>query len=222
MQNLTQVVDGHTSVEHTVPVAKVYADVTQLWGGTEVGYTPTLGVAYGGLAGENYWYAKSDVWAERPLATFVPREVLDPRARRRTLAPDEEWNHVQEAEIAAALQRAGVSVALGAHGQREGLAAHWELAMMVQGGMTPFEALRAGTVDGARLLGLDGDVGSIEPGKLADLVVLDGDPLADIGDTKKLAYVVANGRVYDPYTMNEIAPEERERARFWWELAPRQ
>ncbi|MCB1007937.1 MAG: amidohydrolase family protein, partial [Acidobacteria bacterium] len=220
MQNLTQVVDGHTSVEHTVPVGKVYADVVQLWSGSEVGYTPTLGVAYGGLSGENYWYAKTNVWEQQPLATFVPRQVLDPRSRRRTLAPDEEWNHVNEARLAHDLERAGVLVALGAHGQREGLAAHWELWMMVQGGMTPLEALRAGTLGGARMLGLDGDVGSLEPGKLADLVVLDGDPTNEIRDTTKLVYVMANGRVYDPYTMNEVAPETTERAPFWWERAP--
>src|SRR5690606_5467001 len=107
--NLTQVVDGHTGIEHSVPVGKLYADVLQLWSGTEVGYTPTLGVAYGGLMGEEYWYARTDVWAERPLADLVPREVLDPRSRRRATAPDEEWNHLLAAANAKALHDAGVS-----------------------------------------------------------------------------------------------------------------
>ena len=215
--DMTMVVDGHTGVEHTVPLGAIYADVKQLWAGTEVGYTPTLGVAYGGLDGEHYWYAHTKVWEEQPLARFVPRPLLDSRARRRELAPDEEWNHVNEAKVAKALLDAGVSVQLGAHGQREGLAAHWELWSFVQGGMTPHEALRAGTLAGAKYLGMEGDLGSIEAGKLADLVVLAADPLVDIRNSTQLRYVMANGRLYDPLTMNEIAPEPRTRGKFWWE-----
>ncbi|MEO8197757.1 MAG: amidohydrolase family protein [Thermoanaerobaculia bacterium] len=216
-QNLTQVVDGHTGVEHSLPVGAIYQDVTQLWAGTKVGYTPTLGVAYGGLMGEEYWYAKTDVWAEQPLASLVPRQILDPRSRRRAIAPDNEWNHLLAAKNAADLRAAGVSVQLGAHGQREGLAAHWELWMMVQGGMTPHQAIEAGTLAGAAYLGLDKDVGSIEAGKLADLVVLDANPLDDIRQSTKLRYVLANGRLYESATMNEIAPEAKKRAPFWWE-----
>ncbi|MBM4116405.1 amidohydrolase family protein [bacterium] len=214
---MTMVVDGHTGIEHALPQGAIYDDVEQLWGGTAVTYTPTLGVAYGGLDGEHYWYAHTEVWKEQPLASFVPRPLLDARARRRQLAPAEEWNHIKAAEVAKALLDAGVSVQLGAHGQREGLAAHWELWSFVQGGMTPHEALRCGTLAGAQYVGLDGDLGSIEAGKLADLVVLGADPLADIRNSTQLRYVMANGRLYDPQTMNELAPEPRTRGRFWWE-----
>ena len=78
--NMTMVVDGHTGVEHSIPVARIYDDVVQLWGGTKVGYTPTLVVGYGGIWGENYWYAKTKVWENERLLRFVPREVIDERA----------------------------------------------------------------------------------------------------------------------------------------------
>jgi len=215
--NLTFVVDGHTGVEHTVPVGKVYQDVLQLWGQSAVGYTPTLGVAYGGVWGENYWYDKTDVWAHPILSRFVPREILDPRSRRRVKAPDEEYNHFAQARVASALSSAGVGVNLGAHGQREGLAAHWELWMFVQGGMTPLQALRCGTLNGARYIGLDKDVGSLEVGKLADAVVISGNPLEDIRLSDKVAYTLLNGRLYESSSMNEVAPSRQARAPFWFE-----
>ncbi|HEY9234925.1 MULTISPECIES: amidohydrolase family protein [Phenylobacterium] len=202
--NMTMVVDGHTGVEHSIPVAKVYDDVRQLWPATKVGYTPTLIVAYGGSFGENYWYEHTDVWADERLSNFVPRRVLDARARRRIKMPDEEYNHVEIAKVAKELNDLGVSVQLGAHGQREGLGAHWELWMFAQGGMTPMQALRAGTLSGAQYLGMDKDIGSLEPGKLADLLVLDANPLENIRNSASIHYTVANGRVFEAMTMTEL------------------
>ena len=92
---------------------------------------------------------------------------------------------------------AGGSVQLGAHGQLQGLGAHWELWMLQQGGMTPMESLRAATIGGARYLGLDGDIGSLEKGKLADLIVLDRNPLENIRNTESIGMVMLNGRLYD-------------------------
>jgi hypothetical protein len=125
--NMTMVIDGHTGVEHALPIAHVYDDVVQLWSGTKVGYTPTFNVAYGGLDGEHYWYAKTPVWADDRLQRFVPRRILDARARRPQTAPDNEWNHITVAQEATKLNRAGVGVQIGAHGQREGLGAHWQM-----------------------------------------------------------------------------------------------
>lgn len=217
--NMTQVVDGHTGVEHTIPVAKIYEDVRQLWSQTQVGYTPTLIVGYGGLWGENYWYDKTQVWEDQRLLAFVPREIIDERSRRRATAPDDEWNHFNVAKIAGELTQRGVKVNLGAHGQRESLGAHWELWMFVQGGMTPMQALRSATLNGAQYLGMDKDIGSLEPGKLADVVVLDANPLENIRNSTQIRQVVLNGRVYDSMTLDQLAPDKVKRQPFFWQKA---
>jgi imidazolonepropionase-like amidohydrolase/Tol biopolymer transport system component len=215
--NMTMVADGHTGIEHAIPVAKVYDDVVQFWGKTKTGYTPTLVVAYGGNWGENYWYQKTDVWADERLQSFVPRRILDASARRRMMSPDDEFNHFDVAATAKKLLDAGVSVQLGAHGQREGLAAHWELWMFEQGGMTPLEAIRASTLDGARYLGMEREIGSIEAGKLADLIVLDANPLENVRNTRSVRYTMINGRLFDAATMNEIGNHPRTRKPFFFE-----
>jgi imidazolonepropionase-like amidohydrolase/Tol biopolymer transport system component len=213
--NMSMIVDGHTTIEHSVPLANLYDDVHQLWRQTEVAYNPTLVVAYGGSYGENYWYQESEVWNHPILTRYVPRRILDARARRPVTLPENEWNHISIAREAVELSRQGVDVLIGAHGQREGLAAHWELWNLSLGGATPMEAIRSGTINGARALGMDRDIGSLEAGKLADMVVMDRNPLDDIRNTTSIAYTVANGRVYDS-GMNEVAPRQRARAPFWF------
>lgn len=215
--NLSMILDGHTGIEHTIPIAPIYKDVTALWGASKSGSTPTLIVGYGGIWGENYWYQKSNVWENERLLTFTPRPVVDERSRRRTMSPDDEFNHIALARNCKDLTDAGVSIQLGAHGQLQGLGAHWELWMFTQGGMTNMEALRAATLNGAWYLGLDHDLGSLEPGKLADLIVLDANPLDDIHNSEKISYTVANGRVYDARTMNEVGNHPRARLPFYWE-----
>lgn len=217
--NMTMLVDGHTGVEHALPVARTYDDVRQLWSQTQVGYTPTLIVAFGGLDGEHYWYAMTEVWKHPILSKFVPRSVLEPRSVRRELAPVGDYNVIEVAKDATALQRAGVPVNIGAHGQREGLGAHWEMWTFVLGGMSPLEALRTATINPARYLGMDRDIGSLEPGKLADLVVLDGDLLADIRQSDRIRQVMLNGRLYELPTMNEVGARPRPRKPFFFESA---
>ena len=216
-ENMTMVVDGHTTIEHAIPVPHIYEDVLSLWPPGKVGYTPTILVGYGGNWGENYWYQKTNVWENPRLSKFVPPFVLDPRSRRRIMAPDDEFNHFDVARIATALDKAGVIVNTGAHGQREGLGLHWELWMLVQGGMTPHEALRCATANGAKSLGMDRDIGTLQAGKLADVIVIDGDPLKDIRQSERVAWTMINGRLYDAATMTETGARERKRARYWWE-----
>ena len=103
-----------------------------------------------------------------------------------------------------------------ARAQQPGIAAHWELWSYVKGGFTPVEALRAGTIVPAQSLGMAKDIGSLEPGKLADLIVLDADPSADIRNSEKVAQVMLGGRLYDAATMNEVAPAKAARPAHWW------
>ena len=215
--NLTMVVDGHTTLEHSIPTANVYEDIKQLWTQSEMAYTPTLGVAYGGIWGENYWYDKTEVWKHPRLSKYVPAEILEPRSMRRTTAPHHHYNHVNVATTAKELQDLGIHVNSGGHGQREGLAMHWEMWMMAQGGMTPLQALKTATISPAISLGLDQSVGSIKVGKLADLIVIDGDITKDIRLSDKVDYTMINGRLYNAETMNEVGNYDNKREKFYFE-----
>lgn len=254
--NMTMVVDGHTTVEHTMPNEVSYKDALTLWGASRTGYSPTLLVAYGGMGGENYWYAKTNAWENPMMNRFVPRFILDPRSRRRTDAPDGDWNHIKESAMAKAIleakqaninreplvarlsepgssepaspsvaplserrsySRGGFGPALGAHGQLAGLGPHWETWSLVQGGMTPLEALRAVTLDSAAQVGMDKDIGAIAPGKLADLNIYAKDPTADIRNTESIQMVMLNGRVYSAADLSQIAPAKVDAPHYFFE-----
>jgi imidazolonepropionase-like amidohydrolase len=203
-QNMSMIADGHTTLEHSLNIATGYSDLTQFWSQTEMAYNPTLVVAYGGLEGEKYWYDRTNVWENTRLTRYVPRYIVEPRSIRRATAPDDHYNHIKVAAYAKTLRDAGVRVLIGAHGQREGLAAHWEMWMLNQGGFTPWEALRAATHDPSIALGMRDDLGSIEVGKLADIVVMDGEVLNNIRRSEMITHTMINGRLYDVSNMSEI------------------
>ena len=167
--------------------------------------------------GENYWYQKTNVWENEKLLRFVQRETVDARSRRRLLVPEDDFIHFELARTVKDVVRAGGKAQLGAHGQLQGLGVHWELWMLQQGGLTPLEAIRCATLSGAEYLGLDGDIGSLEPGKLADLIVLNKNPLENIRNTESIRNVMINGVLYETDNMNEIYPGTKPRTKFFWE-----
>jgi len=205
--NMTMLLDGHTGIEHNLPVETVYDDVVQLYAATEAGDTPTLVVCYGGLSADWYWLAHTNMYDSERLSRFVPRFVIDPLSRRRQIAPESEYNHIRASESLKKLYDAGVPIHVGGHGQMAGMAAHWEIWSFVQGGMSEHEALKCATILGAKHVGFGDDLGSIEEGKLADLIVLDENPLEDIQNTTSVRYTVLNGRVYDAATMDQVYPD---------------
>jgi len=218
--NMSMIFDGHTGIEHNIPVNPVYKDVLSLWKNSKTGYTPTLIVNYGGMNGEFEWYQKNNVWENKTLLKYTPRYVVDSRARHRTMVPEEEYKngHILTSETVTALANEGVKVNLGAHGQLQGLGAHWELWMLQQGGMSNHEALKAATINGANYLGTADEIGSLEKGKLADLIIMDKNPLEDIQNSNSIMYTMVNGRLYDIDTMNEIGNYDTKRSEFYFEM----
>ena len=220
--DMTMALDGFTAFEHALPV-RLSKDIVDFVAKSETFYTPTLLVAYGGPWGEEYYWQTANAHDDPKLNRFVPHELIDAKSRRYPWIWPSEYHFPTVAAGAAEVLRAGGNVSLGAHGQLQGLGAHWELwAMAGEGGpkkgsaMTPMEALRASTILAADKIGFQPDLGSIEAGKLADFMVLDANPLDDIHNSSKIRWVVKNGEVWEAETMKKIWPREEAAPAFFW------
>jgi Tol biopolymer transport system component/imidazolonepropionase-like amidohydrolase len=207
--DLTMAMDGFTAIEHSIGQVPLYKDVVTLFADARIAYTPTLVVAYGAPSGDTYFRARTDLHSDPKASYFTPAEILARQARRRPLIVEEDYNYAAIARGVRDIVRAGGLAGLGSHGQQDGPAAHWELWMLQSGDMTNMEALRIATILGAEAIGYERDLGSIEAGKLADLVVLNSNPLDDIRNSMDIRYVMKNGELFEGATLDRIWPSER-------------
>ncbi|MGQ0648585.1 MAG: amidohydrolase family protein [Gemmatimonadaceae bacterium] len=218
--DMTHGIDGYPGIEHTIPITPKYDDVYEWYKGTQVTNSPTLIVSYGGPFGENYYYTNENLVSDLKLRRFTHPVDFDGKIRRRGQGAGgspgpggwflkEEYAFFQHAQDVAKTVARGGRIGAGSHGQLQGLGMHWEIWMLQSGGLSNHDALRVATILGAEGIGMDKDVGSLEAGKMADLLVLDRDPLADIRNTNSLAKVMANGRLYDANTLDEEWPRQR-------------
>ncbi|MBK6489692.1 MAG: amidohydrolase family protein [Gemmatimonadetes bacterium] len=213
--NLTLMQDGYPGLEHSLPISPLFRDVVQLHAFSGLTYTPTFIVAYGGPAGFGQYLTSYNVDQDRKLRTFTPHDELDKWKQVQWNRADQ-YVHTLHAQQLPKLVDAGGRVGLGSHGELQGLGAHWELWMMASGGLKPHDMLRAATLHGAEAIGLQRDLGSLETGKLADLLVLDRNPLVDITNSASLRFVMKNGRMYDANTLAEVWPRTRSLGAGWW------
>jgi len=207
--DMTMVVDGYTGFEHSLPIADLYDDVVQLIARSRTWYTPTLVVSYGGPTAEWYFYQTTEVHDDPKLRRFTPHDDLDRRTRRGQMNALDEYHFLAVAEGAAKILQAGGNVGMGGHGEQQGICAHWEVWALQMGGLSNYDALRTATSIAAAGLGFQQDLGTLEAGKLADLIVLDANPLDDIRNTNTIRYVMKNGELFDGDTMDMLWPETR-------------
>lgn len=219
--NLTHALDGFAGNEHSLPISPLYEDVIQLFAQSRIAYTPTISVLYGGKPALWEMSISHVPQDDAKLHRFMPSAVIDVKNRTRRWSRHEDQTYPSFAADAIAIQRAGGLVGMGSHGEMQGIGYHWELEAYASGGATPHEVLRAATIGSSEVIGRATELGSIEPGKFADLLILDRDPLADIANTNSLRLVMKNGRLYDANTLDEVWPRQKPLAAQWfWSDAP--
>lgn len=207
--DLSQIIDGYAGNEHALTADPLGADVTGLLAAMHTSYTTTLMVTNGGPPADDWFVAASDPKNDKRTQAFWPPPAIEQKLTDRTWRALDHYRFPAVAEGAARVMRAGGLVGIGAHGEVPGLGFHWEMEAHVMGGMSPMEVLHAATAGSAETIGRLDDLGTIEAGKLADILVLDRDPVGDIRNTQSVSEVMRGGHLYAAATLDEIWPLAR-------------
>lgn len=213
--NIGMILDGHTGWEHPLSYVPLYQDVTRFFGQAGATYSTTAIVAGPGPWNQGWFFQSSDWWRDEKQRRFLPWQAFVPHLRRRMERPETDYSYPLLAQGLADVLAAGGRGAIGGHGQAHGIGTHWEVWMYASA-LGNLEALRLASLDGARFLGAEADLGSLEVGKLADLVVLDSNPLEDIHNTLDIRYVMRGGVLYDGSTLDEVWPQAKPYGDYWW------
>lgn len=213
--SITQVLDGFAGVEHALPVAGIGDDVVTLFARARTAYVPTLAISDGASSVARF-VAVDAPHANAKVRRFFPPFVIEQKTRELSLLRDDQYLYRHQARDAAAMFSAGARLGAGSHSEFQGIGLHWEIQAMVEGGLTPIEALRVATIGSADAIGRAASHGTIEPGKYADLVVLRADPRVDIRNTLTIELVMKNGRLYDGDTLDELWPRRRPLPPLWF------
>lgn len=201
---LSQILDGYSGVEHGVPPIAQYRDFVELFSRSGTSSTLTLMITHGGPPADKVFISRTDPMSDSKYERLVPDWFRTMRFVNAAVHPLCQYTYPTIAANAARMHRSGGTVGLGAHGDIPGYGTHWEIQAYVEGGWTNAEALWAATMGSAQTIGRDENLGSLEPGKLADIVVLDANPLEDVKNTLAIRYVMKNGRLYDDETLIEL------------------
>lgn len=214
--DLTHVIDGFSGNEHNFPLHDLQDDVVGLVAESKIAYTPTLLVSYGGHWGEGWFFTRESPLDDAKLNRFTPWHELASRALRRPWAHDREHVFTAFASQARKIIDAGGQVGIGAHGQLQGLGYHWEMRALASGGVTPLQVLTSATRMAADMIGIGDDLGTLTAGKLADLVILDADPLQDLRNTTRIHRVIRGGVIYAGSTLDQEWPKRQPLPPMWW------